>query len=77
MLVSGAAEGAKPVYFDNSSVRMQELKNKLKKYILEQKLDAAVNLHLNERGLLIRVYADKVRFAQGQASSEPLQEALG
>jgi chemotaxis protein MotB len=77
VLMSGAAEGAKPVYFENSTVRMQELKNKLKKYVLEQKLDAAINLHLNERGLLIRVYADKVRFAPGQASlSDPFKKIL-
>lgn len=68
VLVSGAAEGARPVVFDQSAIRMQELKNKLKKYVLEQKLDAAVNIHRNERGLLIRVYADKVRFEPGSAT---------
>jgi chemotaxis protein MotB len=68
VLVSGAAEGAKPVVFETSEVRMQELKNKLKKYVLEQKLDEAVNIHRNERGLLIRVYADKVRFEKGSAT---------
>lgn len=71
VLVSGAAEGAKPVVFSESEVRMQELKNKLKKYILEQKLDEAVNIHRNERGLLIRVYADKVRFEAGSATLSP------
>ncbi len=71
VLVSGAAEGAKPVYFENSNVRMQELKNKMKKYILEQKLDAAINVHMNERGLLIRVYADKVRFGSGKTELSP------
>ena len=77
VLVSGAAEGAKPVVFDQSEVRMQELKNKLKKYILEQKLDEAVNIHRNERGLLIRVYADKVRFERGSAAlSEPYKRLL-
>ena len=71
VLVSGAAEGAKPVYFENSAVHMQELKNKLQKYLLEQKLDAAVNIHMNERGLLIRVYADKVRFGPGSVQLSP------
>jgi chemotaxis protein MotB len=28
-------------------------------------MDPAVNMHLNERGLLIRIYADKVRFGSG------------
>jgi chemotaxis protein MotB len=77
VLVSGAAEGAKPVVFEESEVRMQELKNKLQKYVLEQKLDAAVNIHRNERGLLIRVYADKVRFARGSAElSKPYKKLL-
>jgi chemotaxis protein MotB len=77
VLVSGAAEGAKPVVFEQSEVRMQELKNKLKKYVLEQKMDAAVNIHRNERGLLIRVYADKVRFEKGSAAlSEPYKKLL-
>lgn len=71
VLVSGAAEGAKPVYFEKSAVPMQELKNKLKKYLLEQKLDAAINIHMNERGLLIRVYADKVRFGVGSTNLSP------
>ena len=71
VLVSGAAEGAKPVVFDQSEVRMQELKNKLKKYVLEQKLDEAINIHRNERGLLIRVYADKVRFDRASATLSP------
>lgn len=77
VLVSGAAEGAKPVVFDQSEVRMQELKNKLKKYILEQRLDDAVNIHRNERGILIRIYADKVRFEPGSAAlSRPYRQLL-
>lgn len=77
ILASGAAEGAKPIVIDQSQIRMQELRNKLKKYVLEQRLDAAVNIHANERGLLIRVYADKVRFEDGSAElSKPFKGLL-
>ena len=31
-------------------------------------MDPAINKHLNERGLLIRIYADKVRFLPGTST---------
>jgi chemotaxis protein MotB len=68
LLNAGGTEGAKPLVFPSSQLQLQEIKNKVAKHVLEQKLDPAVNMHLNERGLLIRIYADKVKFAKGSAA---------
>ena len=67
ILASGGSAGAKPVVFDRSEPQRDILKQKLRKFLLEDRLDAAVNVHLNERGVLIRVYADKVKFEKGSA----------
>ncbi len=67
MLASGATEGSQPIVIDRSQLQFTEIKDKVKKHLLEKRLDQAVNVHLNERGLLIRVYADKVRFEKGSA----------
>ncbi len=71
VMTGGAEEGAKPIIFPASQLQVTQIKNKLQKYVLEQKLQTAINIHLNERGLLIRIYADKVRFAPGSAALSP------
>jgi chemotaxis protein MotB len=68
VLKTGANEGAKPIVFPQSQLQVSEIQNKLQPWILEQKMDPAINLHLNERGLLIRIYADKVKFAPGSTT---------
>lgn len=72
LLYAGGAEGSKPIVFPASQMQLQQLKNKLQKHVLEMKLEPAINLHLNERGLLIRIYADKVKFARGSAVLSPV-----
>lgn len=67
MLASGGSEGSKPIVMERSQLQFTEIKDKMKKHLLEHRLDEAVNVHLNERGLLIRVYADKVRFDKGSS----------
>jgi chemotaxis protein MotB len=76
ILNAGGAEGAKPMVFPASQLQVTEIKNKLAKHVLEQKIDAAVNMHLNERGLLIRIYADKVKFERGKAALSPVYKKL-
>ena len=68
MLASGGSTGAKPIVFERSEQQKDVLKEKLRKFLLEERLDQAVNVHLNERGVLIRVYADKVKFQKGSAA---------
>jgi chemotaxis protein MotB len=67
ILASGGSAGAKPMVFDNSGPQKDLIKEKLRKFLLEERLDQAVNVHLNERGVLIRVYGDKVKFEKGSA----------
>jgi chemotaxis protein MotB len=67
MLASGGGTGSKPIVFERSEVQKDILKEKLRKHLLEERLDEAVNVHLNERGVLIRIYADKVKFEDGSA----------
>ncbi len=72
LAATGAASGSKPVVFPNSQEQKDMIKEKLRQYLLELRLDQAVNVHLNERGVLIRVYADKVKFRPGSAVLPPL-----
>jgi chemotaxis protein MotB len=65
LLASGASMGARPIVIEHSDIQRSMIKEKLRTYLLEEKLDAAVNVHLNERGVLIRIYADKVKFDKG------------
>ena len=65
LMASGASVGSRPIVLEHSDIQRDLLKEKLRKYLLEERLDAAVNVHLNERGVLIRVYADKVKFDRG------------
>ena len=76
ILASGGATGAKPLIFENSSPQKDLLKEKLRKYLLEERLNQAVNVHLNERGVLIRVYGDKVKFRPGSAELPPLYKKV-
>jgi len=72
LVASGAASGSKPMVFQNSDIQKDLIKEKLRIFLLQQRLDSAVNVHLNERGVLIRVYADKVKFGPGSAVIPPL-----
>jgi chemotaxis protein MotB len=72
LVASGAASGSKPMVFQNSDIQKDLIKEKLRIFLLQQRLDSAVNVHLNERGVLIRVYADKVKFEPGSAAIPPL-----
>ena len=67
LLASGGSLGSRPVVLEHSDIQREMLKEKLRKFLLEERLDAAVNVHLNERGVLIRIYADKVKFDKGSA----------
>ncbi|MGH7441569.1 MAG: OmpA/MotB family protein [bacterium] len=72
LAATGAASGSKPMVFPNSQEQKDMIKEKLRQYLLELRLDQAVNVHLNERGVLIRIYADKIKFARGSAVIPPL-----
>lgn len=67
MLSSGGSVGSKPIVFERSDIQKDILREKLRKHLLEERLDQAVNVHLNERGVLIRIYADKVKFERGSS----------
>lgn len=67
MMASGGSFGARPIVIEKSEIQKDLLKEKLRKHLLEERLDQAVNVHLNERGVLIRIYADKVKFERGSA----------
>jgi chemotaxis protein MotB len=73
---SGGSIGSRPIVFQDSQIQKDVIKNKLLKYLLEEKLDQAVNVHLNERGVLIRVYADKVKFEKGSTQLSPLYKKV-
>jgi chemotaxis protein MotB len=76
LLASGGSIGARPIVIEHSDIQRDLLKEKLRKYLLEERLDDAVNVHLNERGVLIRIYADKVKFDKGSASIPPLYKKV-
>jgi len=76
LVASGAGSGAKPIVMPNSTVQKDLIKEKLRIFLLDQRLDAAVNVHLNERGVLIRIYADKVKFERGSAVIPPLYKKV-
>jgi chemotaxis protein MotB len=71
LLASGGSSGAKPIVIEHSEPQRDILKQKLRKYLLEDRLDKAVNVHLNERGVLIQIYADKVKFEEGSTELTP------
>jgi chemotaxis protein MotB len=71
LMASGGSVGSRPIVIEKSEIQKDLLKEKLRKYLLEERLDQAVNVHLNERGVLIRIYADKVKFEPGSASLSP------
>ena len=73
---SGGSVGSQPVVFADSQIQKDVVKEKLRKFLLEEKLDKAVNVHLNERGVLIRVYADKVKFESGSTQLSPLYRKI-
>jgi chemotaxis protein MotB len=68
LLNGGGSVGSKPIVFPSSQLQVTRIKDKLAKHILEQRAEPAINLHLNERGLLIRIFTDKVQFARGSAT---------
>lgn len=77
LMASGAGVGSKPIVFDASAPQKDLIREKLRKHLLEERLDQAVNVHLNERGVLIRIYADKVKFDEGSAElSRPYRAVL-
>lgn len=71
IMASGAGSGSKPIVFDASSPQKDVIRERLRKHLLEERLDQAVNVHLNERGVLIRIYADKVKFGRGETQLPP------
>jgi chemotaxis protein MotB len=71
LLASGGGVGSKPIVFEQSDVQRDIIREKLRKHLLEERLDQAVNVHLNERGVLIRIYGDKVKFESGSTRLSP------
>lgn len=67
LMASGGAQGSRPIVISQSEIQKSIIKEKLRKHLLEERLDSAVNVHLNERGVLIRIYADKVKFERGSS----------
>jgi len=76
LVASGAASGSKPMVFQDSAPPKDLIKEKMRKFLLEQRLDQAVNVHLNERGVLIRIYADKVKFEPGSTEIPALYKKI-
>lgn len=71
ILQTGATTDTKPVVMEQSQVQLTTLKERIQKWILQQKLEREIKIRFNERGLIISLMTDKVLFKSGYADLLP------
>lgn len=71
VLSTGATTDTKPVSMEQSQVQLTTTKQRVQKWILQQKLEKEVNVRFNERGLVISLMTDNVLFNSGSSTLLP------
>ena len=67
VLSSGATTDTKPVVMQNNQVQLTTTRQRVQKWMLQQKLEKDINVRFNERGLIISLMTDRVLFNPASA----------
>jgi len=76
VLQTGATTDTKPIIMEQSQVQLTTLKERVQKWILQQKLEREVKIRFNERGLVISLMTDKILFRSGYADLLPRTQRI-
>jgi len=76
ILQSGATTDTKPVMMEESQVQLTTTKEKVQKWILQQKLEKEIKVRFDERGLVISLMTDKILFQPGSSILLPRTKIL-
>lgn len=76
ILQTGATTDTKPVIMEQSQVQLTTLREKVQKWILQQKLEREIKIRFNERGLVISLMTDKILFRSGYADLLPRTQRI-
>lgn len=76
VLETGATTDTKPIIMEQSQVQLTTLREKVQKWILQQKLEREIKLRFNERGLIISLMTDKILFKSGYADLLPRTQRI-
>ncbi|MCX8092809.1 MAG: flagellar motor protein MotB [Candidatus Goldbacteria bacterium] len=76
ILQTGATTDTKPIIMEQSQIQLTTLKEKVQKWILQQKLEREVKIRFNERGLVISLMTDKILFRSGYADLLPRTQRI-
>lgn len=67
VLASAATTDTKPVVMQESQVQLTTIREKVQKWMLQQKLEKEIKVRFNERGLVISLMTDKILFESGSS----------
>ena len=67
ILSSAATTDTKPVVMQESQVQLTTIREKVQKWMLQQKLEKEIKVRFNERGLVISLMTDKILFESGSS----------
>ncbi len=76
ILQTGATTDTKPIVMEQSQVQLTTLKERVQKWILQQKLEREIKVRFNERGLIISLMTDKILFRSGYADLLPRTQRI-
>lgn len=76
VLQTGATTDTKPIVMEQSQVQLTTLREKVQKWILQQKLEREIKVRFNERGLVISLMTDKILFRSGYADLLPRTQRI-
>lgn len=67
VLSAAATTDTKPVVMQESQVQLTTIREKVQKWMLQQKLEREIKVRFNERGLVISLMTDKILFESGSS----------
>jgi chemotaxis protein MotB len=67
VLAAAATTDTKPVIMQESQVQLTTIREKVQKWMLQQKLEREIKVRFNERGLVISLMTDKILFESGSS----------
>jgi chemotaxis protein MotB len=67
VLAAAATTDTKPVVMQESQVQLTTIREKVQKWMLQQKLEREIKVRFNERGLVISLMTDKILFESGSS----------
>lgn len=76
ILETGATTDTKPIIMEQSQVQLTTLKERVQKWILQQKLEREIKVRFNERGIVISLMTDKILFRSGDAELLPRTQRI-